>query len=193
MLSGARGKSIEEEDDVFKELALLKAKLNSAKLTKSPQLAFDTIEYFRFAILSKLDKAIGEIDELFADSRVFVYVNGDIYKPLLDVSFLNAHTKLFKDKSLNIFEKDLYKDEIKEITWTTEKWGLKGAKKHNTLAIHIQLVLGDLDPILKININTQPNIIEYPFDYEEPIDDKVLQHFKRELLKGIMREIKLSI
>lgn len=193
MLSGARGQNIEEEDDVFKELALLKAQLKDVKKTKSPLLVYDTIEYFSFAVLPILDEAIKDVDELFADSRLSIYVNGDIYKPLLDVGFLKAHAELFKDKSLNIFGKDLYKDEIKEITWITEKWGLKGAIKHNALTIQIQLVLGDVDPILKVNVNSKANIIDYPFDYVEPIDPEVLEHFKRDLLKGMMKEIKLSI
>lgn len=200
MLSGARGESIEEEDDVLKELALLKAQLKNEKQTKSPLLTYNTIENFRSASLPILDEVIKEIDDLFADSRLSIYVNGKAFKDnLLNNNFLNIHTilnistGLTSEKKLNIFGKDLYKDEIKEITWITEKWGLKGATKKGDLNVEIKLVLGDIHPALKVKVNTQPNIIEYPYHYEKSIDMEVLEHFKKLLLKSIMKEIKLSI
>ncbi|MNL29113.1 hypothetical protein D3C87_1507870 [compost metagenome] len=129
-----------------------------------------------------------------------IYVNGEAFKNNLSyINFSHIHSSLnfitgfTTEKKLNIFGKDLYKDEIKEITWMEKKWGLKGATKRGDLNVEIKLVLGVTHPALKVKVNTNINIIDYKFDYEKTIDMEVLEHFKKLLLKSIMKEIKLSI
>lgn len=190
MLAGARGENIEEEDDGLKELALLKAKLAKQSSSKTPSLAYDTIEKFKDEVKPLLDEVIEQVDELFGESDETVLVDGKPYTDLISTSGLgNVVSKAFRHNSLKIYGKDLYQEDIKMIDWRRVMRGLKGAKNGNNIVLQLRLFLADSHPRLSVLVADEP-AIEQVFSYDDMIDDDALIRIKRDLLKNLIAAIK---
>ncbi|QIH35609.1 Fic family protein [Sphingobacterium sp. DR205] len=205
MISGAQGENIEEDDDALKELALLKARLKKEKKTKSPTLAYRTINTFIKDTKPFFEETISEISDLFAESNTSIFIDEKQHKQSFGGVLANATTsfglkgipadlaaKLTGEKSLEIFGVDLYKEDISEIIWRTENLGLKGGNNKTKLIIDLKLVLDNVHPILKITVNGQ-KAIQYIFDYETSINTEVVSQLQRQLLRNLTNEIKLMI
>ncbi|WP_209582195.1 Fic family protein [Sphingobacterium siyangense] len=204
MISGAKGEDIEEEDDVLKELALLKARLKKEKSTKSPTLVHSTIKNFIKDTKSFFEDTIGEISDLFAESNLSIFINGKQYKQSLGGLLSNVApfgisgipidltANITGQKSLEIFGIDLYKEDIKEITWKTENFGLKGGNNKTKLVVDLKLILENTYPVLKINVSSQKTI-QHIFDYESPIDTETVSQLQKQLLRNMTNAIKLMI
>lgn len=204
MISGAHGEDIEEEDDALKELALLKARLKKEKKTKSPTLAYRTINAFIKDTKPFFEKTISEISDLFAESNTSIFIGEKQYKQSFGGILSNARpfglkgisadlaAKLTGDKSLEIFGIDLYKEDINEIVWRTENLGLKGGNNKTKLIIDVKLVLDNTHPVLKITVSGQ-KVIQHVFDYEYSIDTDVVSQLQKQLLRNMTNEIKLMI
>lgn len=205
MISGAKGENIEEEDDVLKELTLLKARLKKEKQTKSPSLAYDTIIDFSEKIKPRFDETLEQIADLFAESNTSILVNGDYYmQPAKSLSFNLSSTplgslvpkelkpNLSDGKSLEIFGIDLYKKDINEIVWRTEFLGLKGANNKNNLVANIRLILEEAHPIARLNLADQKPI-QHIYDYDSSIGEEAINYIRKELLRNLTNEVKAMI
>lgn len=204
MISGAHGENIEEDDDALKELALLKARLKKEKKTKSPALAYKTINTFIKDTKPFFEKTISEISDLFAESNTSIFINEKQYKQSFGDILSNATSfglkgipadltaKLTGEKSLEIFGIDLYTEDINEIIWRTENLGLKGGNNKTTLIIDLKLVLDNTHPVLKITVSGQ-KVIQHVFDYEYSLDADVVSQLQKQLLRNLTNEIKLMI
>ena len=205
MLSGAKGENIEEEDDVLKELTLLKARLKKEKPTKSPALAYDTINSFSENIKPLFDETIEQIADLFAESNTSILVNGEYYMQPVKNTTLSMLTggirsiipndlksKLSDGKSLEVLGVDLYKKDIIEIIWRTDYLGLKGANNKNKLRVDICLILEEAHPILRLNVGSQ-KAIQHIYDYESPIGKESINSIQRQLLRNLTNEVKSMV
>ncbi|ERJ59284.1 Fic family protein [Sphingobacterium paucimobilis] len=188
MLSGAKGENIEEEDDVLKELTLLKASLKKEKPTKSPALAYYTINSFIENIKPLFDETIEQISDLFAESNISILVNGEYYAIIPE----DMKSKLSDDKSLEILGVDLYKQDISDIVWRTDYLGLKGANNKNKLQVDICLILEEAHPILRLNVGSQ-KVIQHVYDYESPIGKQSINSIQRQLLRNLTNEVKSMV
>ncbi|MBD1432936.1 Fic family protein [Sphingobacterium sp. DN00404] len=203
MILGAKGQDIEDEDDAIKELTLLKARLKKEKRTKSPKLAHNTVKNFMENIKPYLEETLAEISDLFAESKSTIFVNGKQFNPtvgdllannsaLMNIAQTDSLRKLVEKRSLSIFGIDLYKEDLKDITWRTENLGLKGGNNKTTLVIDVNLVLENTYPLIKINVKGQKPI-QHIFDYEDSIDRQVISQLQKQLLRNMTSEIKLMI
>lgn len=195
MIAGAKGEVIEEDDDVLKEFALLKAKLKRKKPTKSPTLTFSTIQDFMEETYPLLQKVINQVSDIFTEATSSIAVNGVSFNDPWNFNQTNLAdfaNKLIGKESLTIFNINLYKDEIEVIEWQTVLHGLKGAKNESALKINIQLELNSLYPVLKLFVDSQ-NIIQHNFDYDLPLDYSIIEKLQKQLLKNITTAIKLMV
>lgn len=202
MISGAKGEDIEEDDDVLKELALLKARLQKKKKTKSPLLVYDTIKNFIDYTCPLFEDTVNEVADLFAESDSSILVNDHLYKESFAeaISKINKNWNLIHDlnskfpteKNLEIFGINLYAKDIKSVVYRIQNWGLKGGHNRSNLVTEVSLILEDSYPILKLKVNDQ-KAIQHIFNYEQNIEMLVINELQKQLLRNITAEIKLMV
>ncbi|TJZ59894.1 Fic family protein [Sphingobacterium olei] len=204
MIAGAKGESIEDGDDALKELILLKAKLKNGKSTKSPILAYDCLSYFMEEVKPRFEDTISKVDDLFSETQKSIYVNGETYRPSLETAINSNIAILGKEigsklqvinsgeKNLTILGKNLYKDDVQEVTFREEKFGLKGANKKIPFVIDIKIILEHTHLKMALHVSGQKNI-EKIFGYDDRLDEAFIISLENELLKNMTNSIKHAI
>ena len=179
-------------------MALLKARLQKEKKTKSPLLLYDTIKNFIDHVCPLFEDTVNEVSDLFAESDSAVLVNDKLYKEsfgevLSKISKAwGLNSKFSAEKNLEIFGLNLYAEDIKSVVYRIQSLGLKGGHNKSSLVMDISLILEDSYPILKLKVNDQ-KAIQHIFDYEQNIEITVINQLQKQLLRNITAEIKLMV
>lgn len=171
MLKGARGESIDEPDDVDKEIALLKASLsnkNIQKKEKSYDTVATTIKTVVIPLFKKLLKKCNSLDSLFKTSKYRINIHGSEVKDLrfeafkeattLDISQVNNCSFLYKWDIL------LAADEVKSFEISFDIW--------------FKFFQYDI-PFFKIK--------KY---YNETLDETEINHIVNTLIRSVIQDIK---
>ena len=109
MIAGAKGESIEEDDDLDKEIALLEQKLlffEKKNIPKEQTLDKNFIEYFVFLLVEKFFTSNFKFGKLYEEFNFYIqlgdkinYLNSENYHDFLNDNF----DKIFNDKEF-VFE-----------------------------------------------------------------------------------------
>ncbi len=180
MIAGAKGESIEEDDDLDKEIALLEQRLNGAyKKSKNSNILlskslFDLLEFFqekmsKFNNFYKLDKFLLFIDntqielekELFLKNLNDAYVNEDFISNIqFNYIFSGFKKDMYNDifySSINkiIFEKKSYSIHINQGEFIFEK------------SMNESLSKNEIDKIVKSEVKRHKEFIEHKIAEKE--------------------------
>ncbi|MBA4186046.1 MAG: Fic family protein, partial [Acidobacteria bacterium] len=85
MIRGAKGESIEELDDLDKELALLERKLQfkdeSDRLSKNPQIVSELVEELIIPLINEFIKYSAKFDKFYIRNRITSFILNKVFDP----------------------------------------------------------------------------------------------------------------
>lgn len=194
VLDAIEGKDIEEEDDLKKEIVLLRRKLYGRNFTKSPQNVFNVFEFVRDDVWTKVFKAIARFDEFFSESKTEHFVNNDSEKFEV-ISFLKVFNPLersTKPEELKIFGHEIYADDINIVEWHHVKYGLKSSKTTTQYDINFRLQFETAGYSIKASLNYK-DIFEKHYSYDEFPDNDATVVMATTLAKDMLHQIKNDI
>lgn len=188
-VKAAKGESVEEEDDVDKELVLLKQKAKTLPNQKSPQSVLQIFQHFQKKIWSHVRVINSNFDEFFTEKKIFRYVNNnEVVENEISIAFSNLVVNPF---TTNIFEYDVYKSEINFIEWKEIKYGLKkGGEREYT--IRLVLEFNDENYRVYITIN-EAEICSFLKHYNDFLSNEDIDLMKHTLKKYLLEKISTSI
>lgn len=147
-LKAAKGEDIEELGDIEKEINILKReKLTKSKIYKTPKVSYDLINHINDDLWKPLLKVLNKFDDFFAETKTCIYVNNSkLVKKEIIRRAIGGYMHLFEDKEVlvqpyKIFDHDLEKENISEISWERNMLSLKSALKKIDYFINCNLIL----------------------------------------------------
>ena len=121
-IKAANGESLEDVDDYKKEIELIKRKVSSKGIPKSPGIVYDTFKLVNDKLWSSLLNTLKDSDSLFNETKDIYTVN-DQQIEANDFALFNFNS--FGNKEIS--ENDTYKINIRTIGWEHNMYGLHGA------------------------------------------------------------------
>lgn len=195
VLDVIEGKGIEEEDDVEKEIALLKRQLKGEKITKSPKGIFTVFELIDDKIWKTIQNVLKQFDELFDENKTTHTVNylKEIFtpKPIFTI-FENPLVKETAPKELKIFGHDIYENNIDTIEWKNSKYGLKNSNYNSNQEIKLVISYNLAEYNIKLSINNL-DYFDKTFYYEEFPNSEMISGIKKIVAEKLLKEIKAAI
>lgn len=194
VLNAIQDIDIEEEDDLHKEISLLKRQLEGEKFTKSPKNIYDIFQLINKDVWQSLSIVISQFDDLFSENKTKYLVNNqnEIYPTKSILPLLNPFEKSTKPKEITIFGHEIYEKDIYKVEWNHLKYGLKKAKNINPYEINFSISFESTNYALKLSIN-HIKIWEINFAYNEFPDKESIEKIKKELGKKLIQYIKNDI
>jgi len=197
VLNAIQDIDIEDDDDLHKEISLLKRQLENEGFTKSPKNVYEVFQFITDEVWESLNSIINQFDDLFSESYTNYSVN-DIEIPPTKLIF-SGLTELSKvlgniiePKELKIHNRNVYEVEINKVEWQHSKYGLKKAKNNTPYEIVFSVVFEPTNYILKLSINN--NLVwEYDFAYNKFPSELTIEKMKKELGKKLIENIKSNI
>lgn len=185
---------IEEEDDLHKEISLLKRQLEGEKFTKSPKNIYDIFQLINKDVWQPLSIVINQFDDLFSESKTKNLVNrqSEIYPTKSILPIFNPFEKSTKPKEITIFGHEIYENDIYKIEWNHLKYGLKKAKNNTIYEINFSLSFETTSYNLKLSVN-HLEIWKTNFAYNEFPHKEEIENVKKDLGKNIIKSIKNDI
>lgn len=201
ILKALNGESIEDPDDLDKEIKLRSKKLSIPdKIRRSPRLTYKVCQLINTELAEKVEQTLYKFEAFFDEIRRYHLVDGfeEQYKKrqrgfgsivtLLEVSDA--------PKELKVFGYDVYKNKIDRVDWRWELWGLKGSmvdKYRVDVTVHFSFenytITVSMDREEISSFSNDYVEIELPFDSAEKQVDIV----KRAVWEKIKRDTEEEI
>ncbi|MCB9426407.1 MAG: Fic family protein [Flavobacteriales bacterium] len=195
VLNAIQGIDIEDDDDLNKEISLLKRQLEGEKFTKSPKNIYAIFQQVNKDLWQPLFVIISKFDDFFSENKTKRFVNNEdeIYptKSILP-EISNPFEKSTKPSDFKIFGHNIYEIDVYKIEWFHSKYGLKKAKSNNTYEINFSISFDTTSYSLKLSINYF-EIWESDYFYNEFPNKESIEKLKKELGKKLMENIKNDI
>lgn len=194
VLDAIEGKEIEEEDDVWKDLELLKKGIEAEEiLTVSPILIYNKFNQAKSNLIPDVIDTIKKFGSFFSDKKENHHVNyGDEqYEEKRKHIFENPMIRIESDKPKDktIFGYNIYETTIDHLDWTFNLYGLKNAKKKTEFSIEVKLEFNNANYHINCTVDYK-KIISVSKKYSESIDENISVIFCRELAKTLVEKIK---
>jgi Fic family protein len=152
-IKAKRGHDIEEDDDLDKEIAILKKNKSSKfKVFKTPRLLYDVINNIQQDLVNDIGSSIFKFESFFVDIEKYTVIDGVLHKPSKlkqnRSSFFEAVAKMtpYIKEDINkyeIFGHDLVENDINEIIWKYSLLSLKSSKEKTDFQLNIKLSMYD--------------------------------------------------
>ncbi|MEO8237223.1 MAG: Fic family protein [Flavobacterium sp.] len=195
VLNAVQDIDIEEEDDLHKEISLLKRQLEGESFTKSPKNIYDIFQFINSDVWQPLSIVVNQFDDLFSESKTKHLVNHQNEKyPTKSIlpTIINPFEKSTEPKEIKIFGHNLYETDIYKIEWLHTKYGLKKAKNNNIYEINFSLSFEPTKYNIKLSINHHEvwgsNYAYNEFPHKENIE-KVKKDLGKKLIESIKNDI----
>ena len=189
VLNAIQDIDIEEEDDLHKEISLLKRQLEGEKFTKSPKNIYDIFQFINTDVWQPLSIIMNQFDDLFSDNKIKKTVNNHTEKL---PTILDQFLKSTKPEEIKILGHDIYETDINKIEWCHTKYGLKKAKNNSIYEINFSLSFEATSYNLKLSFN-HLEIWKSNFAYNEFPHKEDIEKVKKDLGKNIIKSIKNDI
>ncbi|MFA9190654.1 Fic family protein [Flavobacterium sp. FZUC8N2.13] len=198
---------IEEEDDLHKEISLLKRQLEGENFTKSPKNIYDVFQFISTDVWQPLSTILINFDDLFSESNTKLFINDKNEEYLFTSNVLTnlgsnlgsiiktSLGELYKDykpRELTIFGHDLYKTDFQKIVWLHSKYGLKKTKNNSPYEIVFSITFESTKYTLNLSIN-HLEIWKNSFAYNEFPHKGNIEKLKKDLGKSLIESIKNDI
>lgn len=196
VLKAIQNIDIEEEDDLHKEISLLKRQLEGEKFTKSPKNIYDIFIFINTNVWQPLINIISQFDDLFNESKTKRLVNNqkEIHDPtVLTLSMFSLlNEKATEPAEIKILGYNIYETDVYKIKWHHTKYGLKKAKNNSTYEIKFSISFETTIYFLKLVINSV-EVWKSNYAYNEFPDKESIEKIKKELGKKLIEQIKNNV
>lgn len=188
-IKAGKGESLEDKDDFIKEIEVLKRKVLSKEIGKSPKVIHDAFSLIKKKVWPSILSTLRPFESLFNEGKEAYSVNNmpeyvitNNISPLDIVSF----TKIGKSE---IFGEDVYKKDIHTVSWQYKMYSLKGAKGIVDSTVSIVLEFHNYKYQLQTKINAT-TINKLDKTYDRQIIESEIEEITTLLKKSLLTFIK---
>ncbi|WP_373549642.1 Fic family protein [Haliscomenobacter sp.] len=182
-----KGEDIEEENDVDKEIVLLKQKVRTLPKQKSPKSKKKIFNHFQEEVLNEFWRSVSHFDEFFTESKkTYAVDNNELEGNGIEENPFGVNEFVPK-----IYEHNIYKEEIDSIEWKEIKYGaIKGIEKDYVIILGIEFNNENYRIYLKINGN---GVYSLKKKYSDLLTQSKLNELISTLKKQLLARISNSI
>lgn len=186
---------IDEDDDLLKEISLLKRKLEGEKFTKSPKNIYAVFNEINNSVWQQLTIINNQFDSFFDENRTKRMVNNS--KEIFPVKSIlpilnNPFEKSTEPSEIKIFGHNIYETDIYKIEWYHSKYGLKKSKNNNRYEINFSISFEQTVYALILSLN-YVEVSNSTYAYNEFPDKEFIEKMKKEFGKLFLQQIKNDI
>ena len=199
-IKAAKGESIEEPDDLDKEIALLARQLQHQETYKTPQQVLNVFHWAQQKLLSPCEAVLQKFDKLFQEKKEIKKVNNkeieeeDIFKdlwerlrtPIKSIQQMNEEAKL---KAQRIYDIDPYITEINNITHQYYLYGSAYARDSSVVNCSIEISFKNDLYIIAIEVMNDC-LLKKSYPYGTFPDDESISVLPQQLGKELLAKVK---
>ena len=199
-IKAAKGESIEEPDDLDKEIALLTRQLQHQETYKTPQQVLNVFHWAQQKLLSPCEAVLQKFDKLFQEKKEIKKVNNkeieeeDIFKdlwerlrtPIKSIQQMNEEAKL---KAQRIYDIDPYITEINNITHQYYLYGSAYARDSSVVNCSIEISFKNDLYIIAIEVMND-FLFKKSYPYGTFPDDESISVLPQQLGKKLLAKVK---
>ncbi|OYU79945.1 MAG: hypothetical protein CFE23_11870 [Flavobacterium sp. BFFFF1] len=190
VLDAIEGKDITGDDDLRKEIMLLRRQFAGKELTKSPQNIATIFDYVRDDVWPAIEKVTSQFDEFFSESRTNHFVNHQ-EEVIHFQSVMNIFERTKKPEEIKIFGHGIYSNDIYLVEWRHYKYGLKGSNK-TKYEINFKLEFETSTYSISASLNFK-DVFAAEYKYSLFPDASVIKAMASDLASELLNEIKNDI
>jgi Fic family protein len=201
VLDAIEGKDIEDKDDYLKEIDLLKKRVATETLYKSPSFVYDVYEYYNGNLWSAVNKAGNRFNSFFSEQKTFTTINNG-YEPKYEkrpyLETINPWHSMVSlaPMSKKILGYDVYETDVRSAEWKLTMFGLRGANTLTNYNIHLDLIFNDNTYSLAISLTESSkhiNIISIEKNYGYLLDKEEILNIQELVERAVVDKIKADV
>ena len=199
-IKAAKGESIEEPDDLDKEIALLARQLQHQETYKTPQQVLNVFHWAQQKLLAPCEAVLQKFDKLFQEKKEIKKVNNEEVKeedklkdlleilrtPIKSIQQMNEEAKL---KAQKIYDIDPYITEINNITHQYYLYGSAYARDSSVVNCSIEISFKNDLYIIVIEVMND-YLLKKSYPYSTFPDDESISVLPQQLGKKLLAKVK---
>ncbi|MEO5991399.1 MAG: Fic family protein [Ferruginibacter sp.] len=191
IISAIEGKSIEESDDVIKEIELLKVQLSDKDYTKSPKKIFTVFNFINDNIWNKIIETLKSFESFFNENTIDFSVNYQAEKIKVNnvFNFLPKSETTEKPNDLKIFGYSVYESNIEHVKWQQTLFGLRGGNNKGDACIYLYVEFEQNYFNVNLTLNSA-TVFAKKYTYSSFISMDEIEEMKSKLGKELIKYIK---
>ena len=195
-IKAAKGESIEEPDDLDKEIALLARQLQHQETYKTPQQVLNVFHWAQQKLIAPCEAVLHKFDKLFQEKKKIKKVNNeevkkedklkDLLEILKSIQQMNEEAKL---KAERIYDIDPYITEINNITHQYYLYGNPYAKDSSVVNCSINILFKNDSYTITIEV-VNDCLLKKNYPYSTFPDDESISVLPKQLGKKLLEKVK---
>lgn len=199
-IKAAKGESIEETDDLDKEIALLARQLQHQETYKTPQQVLNVFLWAQQKLIAPCEAVLRKFDKLFQEKKKIKKVNNEEVKeedklkdlleilrtPIKSIQQMNEEAKL---KAQKIYDIDPYITEINNITHQYYLYGSAYARDSSVVNCSIEISFKNDLYIIAIEVMND-YLLKKSYPYSTFPDDESISVLPQQLGKKLLAKVK---
>ncbi|WP_314336825.1 Fic family protein [Capnocytophaga leadbetteri] len=199
-IKAAKGESIEEPDDLDKEIALLARQLQHQETYKTPQQVLNVFHWAQQKLIVPCEAVLQKFDKLFQEKKEIKKVNNEEVKeedklkdlleilrtPIKSIQQMNEEAKL---KAQKIYDIDPYITEINNITHKYYLYGSAYARDSSVVNCSIEISFKNDLYIIAIEVMND-YLLKKSYPYSTFPDDESISVLPQQLGKKLLAKVK---
>lgn len=199
-IKAAKGESIEEPDDLDKEITLLARQLQHQETYKTPQQVLNVFHWAQQKLLAPCEAVLQKFDKLFQEKKEIKKVNNEEVKeedklkdlleilrtPIKSIQQMNEEAKL---KAQKIYDIDPYITEINNITHQYYLYGSAYARDSSVVNCSIEISFKNDLYIIVIEVMND-YLLKKSYPYSTFPDDESISVLPQQLGKKLLAKVK---
>ena len=199
-IKAAKGESIEEPDDLDKEIALLARQLQHQEAYKTPQQLLNVFHWAQQKLIVPCEAVLQKFDKLFQEKKEIKKVNNEEVKeedklkdlleilrtPIKSIQQMNEEAKL---KAQKIYDIDPYITEINNITHQYYLYGSAYARDSSVVNCSIEISFKNDLYIIAIEVMND-YLLKKSYPYSTFPDDESISVLPQQLGKKLLAKVK---
>ena len=199
-IKAAKGESIEEPDDLDKEIALLARQLQHQETYKTPQQVLNVFLWAQQKLIAPCEAVLRKFDKLFQEKKKIKKVNNEEVKeedklkdlleilrtPIKSIQQMNEEAKL---KAQRIYDIDPYITEINNITHQYYLYGSAYARDSSVVNCSIEISFKNDLYIIAIEVMND-YLLKKSYPYSTFPDDESIRVLPQQLGKKLLAKVK---
>ena len=199
-IKAAKGESIEEPDDLDKEIALLARQLQHQETYKTPQQVLNVFHWAQQKLIAPCEAVLQKFDKLFQEKKRVRKVNDKeieeestlkdllerLRTPMKSIQQMNEEAKL---KAQRIYDIDPYITEINNITHLYYLYGSAYARDSSVVNCSIDILFKNDSYIIAIEVMNN-YLLKKSYPYSTFPDDESISVLPQQLGKKLLAKVK---
>ncbi|MFC2681991.1 MAG: Fic family protein [Capnocytophaga leadbetteri] len=199
-IKAAKGESIEEPDDLDKEIALVARQQQHQETYKTPQQVLNVFHWAQQKLIAPCEAVLQKFDKLFQEKKEIKKVNNEEVKeedklkdlleilrtPIKSIQQMNEEAKL---KAQKIYDIDPYITEINNITHQYYLYGSAYARDSSVVNCSIEISFKNDLYIIAIEVMND-YLLKKSYPYSTFPDDESISVLPQQLGKKLLAKVK---